>query len=618
MYKTLKHYFHYDSFRPLQEEIITDILAGKDVLAVMPTGGGKSLCYQLPALMFTGVTVVISPLISLMKDQVDAMQANSIPAEYLNSTLEMEDAIQIKSALRQGRVKLLYLSPERIMREGFSTFLEQLDISLFAVDEAHCISDWGHDFRPEYSQLAVLREKYPQVPMIALTATATPKVREDIVSQLKLKEPSVYCGSFDRKNLYYEIRPKKDAYTQILRYLYAHRESSGIIYCQSQQATETIAAKLSGDGFPALPYHAGLPQEARKGHQDAFIQNKVGIIVATVAFGMGINKPDVRFVMHHDLPKNLESYYQETGRAGRDGKPADCILFYSYGDKHKIEYFIEEIEDPHQKELAQQKLNSILRFCNEKGCRRKALLRYFGERYQDNNCGSCDNCTASTEIWNATDSALKLFNCIRDTRERYGLGYIAEILTGNYSERINQRGHDRFSFFGSGKEMEISQWISFARELVDAGFIQLSPDTYHVASLTAKANLVMQGRQPVLLSRKAEPSFYQPQPQPKARLIPKPAVVKKPVVINKPAQPQPKTDFAKVDNALYAKLNKLRKEVAEREDIPPFVVMNNTTMEELCRKRPRNERKLLMITGMNAPKVDSFGKRILAIIREHS
>jgi ATP-dependent DNA helicase RecQ len=618
MYKTLKQYFHYDSFRPLQEEIITDILAGKDVLAVMPTGGGKSLCYQLPALMFTGVTVVISPLISLMKDQVDAMQANSIPAEYLNSTLEMEDAIQIKSALRQGRVKLLYLSPERIMREGFNTFLEQLDISLFAVDEAHCISDWGHDFRPEYSQLAVLREKYPQVPMIALTATATPKVREDIITQLKLKEPSVYCGSFDRKNLYYEIRPKKDAYTQILRYLYAHRESSGIIYCQSQQATETIAAKLTGDGFPALPYHAGLPQEARKSHQEAFIQNKVRIIVATVAFGMGINKPDVRFVIHHDLPKNLESYYQETGRAGRDGQPADCLLFYSYGDKHKIEYFIEEIEDPHQKELAQRKLNSILRFCDEKGCRRKALLRYFGEMYQENNCSSCDNCTTSTEIWDATDSARKLFICIRDTRERYGLGYMAEILTGNYSERIYQRRHDRYSLFGTGKEMALPQWISFARELVDAGFIQVSPDTYQVASLTAQAILVMQGRQPVLLSRKAEPSFYQPEPQPKARLIPKSAVAKKTVVINKPVQPQLKTDFAKVDNALYAKLDKLRKEVAEREDIPPFVVMNNTTMEELCRKRPRNERELLMITGMNAPKVDSFGKRLLAIIREHS
>jgi ATP-dependent DNA helicase RecQ len=618
MHKTLKQYFHYDSFRPLQEEIITDILAGKDVLAVMPTGGGKSLCYQLPALMFTGVTVVISPLISLMKDQVDAMQANSIPAEYLNSTLEMEDAIQIKSALRQGRVKLLYLSPERIMREGFSSFLEQLDISLFAVDEAHCISEWGHDFRPEYSQLAVLREKYPQVPIIALTATATPKVREDIVRQLKLKEPSVYCGSFDRKNLYYEIRPKKDAYTQILRYLYTHRESSGIIYCQSQQTTETIAARLSGDGFPALPYHAGLSQETRKGHQDAFIQNKVRIIVATVAFGMGINKPDVRFVMHHDLPKNLESYYQETGRAGRDGKPADCILFYSYGDKHKIEYFIEEIEDPHQKELAQRKLNSILRFCNEKGCRRKALLSYFGERFQENNCGNCDNCTAATEIWDATDSARKLFICIRDTRERYGLGYMAEILTGNYSERIEQRGHDRHSLFGSGKEMARSEWISFARELADAGFIQLSPDTYQVASLTAQALLVMQGRQKVLLSRKAEPSFYQPQPQTKTRLISKPAVAKKPVVINKPPHPQSNTDFEKVDNALYAKLNKLRKEVAEREDIPPFVVMNNTTMEELCRKRPRNERELLMITGMNAPKVDSFGKRILAIIREHS
>ncbi len=618
MLKTLKQYFHYDSFRPLQKEIIEDILAGKDVLTVMPTGGGKSLCYQLPALMFTGVTVVISPLISLMKDQVDSMQANSIPAEFLNSTLDAAEAIRIKMALKQGQVKLLYVSPERILREGFISFLEKLDISLFAVDEAHCISDWGHDFRPEYSQLAVLREKYPQVPMIALTATANPKVREDIVSQLKLKEPSIYCASFDRKNLYYEIRPKKDTHAQILRYLYVHRESSGIIYCQSQQATENIAAKLTADGFPALPYHAGLPQELRRKHQEAFIQDQVRIIVATVAFGMGIDKANVRFVIHHDLPKNLESYYQETGRAGRDGNPADCILFYSYGDKHKIEYFISDMEDSHQKQLAYSKLKSILAYCDEKGCRRKALLRYFGENYLPVNCSSCDNCTAPIELWNATDSALKLLACVRDTGERYGLGYISDILSGYPSEKIYERGHDRHSLFGSGREMKQPQWKTLGREMVDSGYLQVTPDIYQVASLTGQSLKVLQGKQPVLISRRIQAPIPQPPIHtPKARIITKSPVSRKADSQKQPLHQKSEAPRGEMDAILYEKLRVMRKQIADKKDVPAFVVMHNTVLEELSIQKPQTEKELLKIAGIGPRKIQEFGENILAVIKEY-
>ena len=392
MYNTLKQYFGFENFLPLQKEIITDVLNKKDVLALLPTGGGKSLCYQLPALKLPGITLVISPLIALMKDQVQALHENKIPAAYLNSSLKVKEERQIKEDVVNGKIKLLYVAPERLMKEGFLEFITEQPVSLIAVDEAHCISEWGHDFRPEYRSLSVVRGRFPGVPVIALTATATKKVREDIVRQLEFKDHATYCGSFDRKNLRYVIRDKQNGYYHILHYIEDRPGQSGIMYCQSRNSVERMAAELTADGIHALPYHAGLPQNTRTEHQDKFKRGEAQVIVATIAFGMGIDKPDVRFVMHYDLPKNLEGYYQETGRAGRDGLPADCILFFSYADKRKHEFFIEQTANPLRAAIMQQQLDTMMTFCTATRCRRKMLLSYFSETYPHANCKACDVC----------------------------------------------------------------------------------------------------------------------------------------------------------------------------------------------------------------------------------
>lgn len=392
MHAILKEYFGFTKFLPLQQEIITDVLAKKDVLALLPTGAGKSLCYQLPALQLPGITLVISPLIALMKDQVNALQANKIPAAYLNSSLKVKEEREIKEAIVNHEIKLLYVAPERLMKEGFLDFIADQTISLIAVDEAHCISEWGHDFRPEYRSLNILRSKFPGVPVIALTATATRKVREDIIRQLAFTNHATYCGSFDRPNLHYYIRDKQNAYYYVQSYLEDHPGSSGIIYCHSRKGVERMADELTSDGIEALPYHAGLPQAIRTEHQERFKRGEARVIVATIAFGMGIDKPDVRFVIHYDLPKNLEGYYQETGRAGRDGLPADCILFFSYADKRKHEFFIEQTTNPMRAAIMQQQLDTMITFCTATRCRRKMMLSYFSETYPNANCGKCDVC----------------------------------------------------------------------------------------------------------------------------------------------------------------------------------------------------------------------------------
>lgn len=391
----LQKHFGFTSFLPLQEKIIENVFRGRDTLALLPTGGGKSLCYQLPALVFSGITVVVSPLISLMKDQVAGLNENNIPAVYLNSSLGIRDMHLAKERLRKKEVKMLYVAPERLAKEEFLEFLAELSLSLIAVDEAHCISEWGHDFRPEYRRLSVLRERFPGVPVIALTATATRRVREDIIKELSFRNPGTFCGSFDRRNLRYSIRPKTETYAQIVNYIEDHPGASGIVYCLSRVAVDRMAERLSADGVAALPYHAGLAQKERSLNQEQFMGGAAQVIAATIAFGMGINKPDIRFVIHHDLPKNLEGYYQETGRAGRDGLPADCILFFSYGDKMKHEFFIGKITDPSRARIAQEKLDTMVTFCTANQCRRRMLLRYFGEEYKNENCGACDACAGS-------------------------------------------------------------------------------------------------------------------------------------------------------------------------------------------------------------------------------
>ncbi|MBU4222087.1 MAG: ATP-dependent DNA helicase, partial [Euryarchaeota archaeon] len=388
----LRRYFGYSEFRQLQQDIILDVLKGNDTLVLMPTGGGKSLCYQYPSLLFKGLTIVVSPLIALMKTQVDSLRQNGIAAEYINSSLNYEDISKIKSALLQNRIRLLYVAPERLTIPSFLSFLKGLKISLFAIDEAHCISEWGHDFRPEYRQLKIIGTSFPDVPIIALTATATTKVREDIINQLDFKDCKKYIASFNRENLVYYVKPKQDAFRQIVEFLKTKPHESGIIYCYSRKNVDTLTENLKYAGFRALPYHAGLSASVRSMNQDKFIKDDVEILVATIAFGMGIDKPNIRFVIHHDLPKNLEAYYQETGRAGRDGLRSDCVLFYSYGDRQKIEYFINQMTNEKERQIAHDKLMDIINFCDTFVCRRKLLLEYFGEDYKENNCSGCDNC----------------------------------------------------------------------------------------------------------------------------------------------------------------------------------------------------------------------------------
>src|SRR5881227_4039368 len=442
---TLKKDFGYDQFRPLQREIIGDSLAGRDVFVLMPTGGGKSLCFQLPALIRQGLTIVVSPLISLMKDQVDALQTSGIPATYLNSTLDRQDAVARWRGLHHGEYRMLYVAPERLM---LKTFLERAlnwNIAQFAIDEAHCISEWGHDFRPEYRDLKKLREHFPDAPFIALTATATERVRADIVKQLKLREPRCYVASFDRPNLTYRIVPKSAPYEQLLQFIRSRPNESGIVYCASRKSADSLARNLSEDGISAKQYHAGLTSAERTKNQEAFLRDDVRVVTATIAFGMGINKPNVRFVVHYDLPKNLESYYQETGRAGRDGLPSECVLLFSAGDVLKQNGFIEEKTNPQEKQIARDQLQQMVHYAESAACRRRELLGYFGEQFSEESCGGCDNCLSPRSTYDGTLAAQKFLSCVYRVRQAsgfdFGANQIAEVLTGADTENVRKWNH---------------------------------------------------------------------------------------------------------------------------------------------------------------------------------
>jgi ATP-dependent DNA helicase RecQ len=445
----LKTHFGFDAFRPLQEEIITAVLALQDTLVLMPTGGGKSLCYQLPALVFEGITLVVSPLIALMKDQVDALNGNGIAAEFFNSSQNTKDQQSVEEAVLAGKVKILYVAPERLALPGFRQFLSRLNVSLVAIDEAHCISEWGHDFRPEYRNLRDVRALFPQVPIIALTATATPQVREDIVTALALRHPRVFVSSFNRPNLHYRVRPKYNTFVSLLKLLEGYKDQSVIIYCFSRKDTEALADDLSHAGFGALPYHAGLAREKRTRVQEKFIRNEVKIIVATIAFGMGIDKSDVRLVVHMDLPKTMEAYYQETGRAGRDGLKSDCVLFYSIADRRKQDYFIDQIEDEDERDRARKKLRRVLEYCQHTGCRRRFLLEYFGEIYTTASCDACDNCVVPTaDKPESVTMMQKILSAVLRTGERFGVGYICDVLRGSRNKRVLANKHDKLSVHG--------------------------------------------------------------------------------------------------------------------------------------------------------------------------
>ncbi len=592
MFETLQKYFGYKSFYPLQEDIIREVLNQNDVFVLMPTGGGKSLCYQLPALLFNGLTIVISPLIALMKDQVDGLIADGICATFINSSLNYREIDARKQDLTDNRIKILYIAPERLLMPEFLQFIQRLNVSLFAIDESHCISEWGHDFRPEYRQLSMLKEKFPGVPVMALTATATPVVRKDIVSQLKLRDCRVFNASFNRGNLYYQIRPKDNTFRQLLHYLEDRKRDSGIIYCQSRKTVEDIAGRLQAKGFRALPYHAGLTSEVRSKNQERFIHDDAEIIVATIAFGMGIDKPNVRYVIHYDLPKSIEGYYQETGRAGRDGLKSECILFFSYADKFKLEHFIEQKTDEKEKQSAYRQLREIINYCESNVCRRRVLLAYFGEDFDKPRCGNCDICLEPKEQFDGTIAAQKILSCIYRTGERFGITYVTDVLTGSKNQKVLDNRHDTIKTYGVGKEYPKAQWQSFIRELLQLEYLKLDGDKYPVLKLNEKSRSVLFNNEKVYLT------------------IPEERIETR-------KDDKSKDEGRDYDRTLFERLRTLRKTLADNEQMPPYVIFHDTALKEMSIYCPTSLDAFRKIKGVGEQKLEKYGEIFITEISSY-
>ncbi|MCR6655718.1 MAG: DNA helicase RecQ [Opitutus sp.] len=582
----LKRTFGYDAFRPLQREIVTASLAGKDVFALLPTGGGKSLCFQLPALARPGLTVVVSPLIALMKDQVDQLEAAGVAATFLNSTLGAEEARARLRGLHRGQFKLLYVAPERLMLEGWQENLKSWNVTCLAIDEAHCVSEWGHDFRPEYRQLAKLRAALPEVPMMALTATATERVRSDIIKHLKLRDPQVFVASFNRPNLTYRVVPKDQPTKQIIDFIRKREHESGIIYCASRAAAERVADALAGRGFSARAYHAGLDAEERARNQEQFLRDDTRIICATIAFGMGINKPNVRWVIHHDLPKNIEGYYQETGRAGRDGLPGDCLLLFSAGDIAKQTHFIDEITDDREQQVARNQLRQIVHYAESAGCRRAELLEYFGEKFPLDNCGACDNCVEPRETYDGTIAAQKFLSCIyriaQNSRFSVGLNHIVEVLTGADTDKIRRWGHERLTTYGIGAEMSRPQWAAVGRELMRLGYVAVAEGEFATLELTEAGMNVLRTREKITLTK--------PMDLPKAKRVAR------------------RTGEIACDEILFERLRVLRKKLADERKVPAYIVFGDTTLRAMAREYPENVDQMENIPGMGEKKMAEFGQ----------
>ena len=588
----LKQYFGFATFRPLQEEIIRDALAGKDVFALLPTGGGKSLCFQLPALARAGLTVVISPLIALMKDQVDSMQAAGVAATYLNSSLTPDESRARLRGLHNGEFRMLYVAPERLLLSGFLSDLQRWNVNLIAVDEAHCVSEWGHDFRPEYRQLAQLRSLFPNVPMMALTATATERVRVDIVEQLHLNEPAIYVASFNRPNLNYRVLPKAGPYDQTLEYVRSRRNESGIVYCQSRKSAESVAERLREDGVKAAPYHAGMQANDRGLNQEQFLRDEVKVICATIAFGMGINKPNVRFVIHYDLPKNVEGYYQETGRAGRDGLPSECLLLFSAGDVVKLNTFIDEKPEA-EKQIAREQLQRMVHYAESAECRRASLLEYFGEIVPHENCGACDNCLYPRETYDGTVAAQKFLSCIYRIREHggfaVGLNHVVEVLTGADTDKIRSWGHNQLSTYGIGKEHGRPEWGAIGRELVRLGLVKQDAARFNVLESTPDGRAWLKER--------------------------------KPITLTKPMQVAPaKVSHAgeiTCDEALFEKLRVLRKRLADERGVPPYIVFSDVALRQMARIYPVSEGEFVRISGVGERKLAEFGQSFMGEVARY-
>jgi len=587
----LKHQFGYDSFRLDQEPVIEAILEKKDCVVLIPTGGGKSLCYQIPALIFEGLTIVVSPLIALMKDQVDSLIANGVEAAFLNSTQSTPEQIAVFNAVRDGKVKLLYIAPERLFQSGdqFLNFLRETNISLFAIDEAHCISSWGHDFRPEYLKLATLKREFPKVPVVALTATADQLVRKDILERLGITKAQTFVSSFNRPNIFYSVEPKSRSYDQLLDFLEARKDESGIIYCLSRNSADSLAEDLRADGFSAVAYHAGLDKAVREKHQDLFIKDDVKIVVATIAFGMGIDKPNVRFVVHMDLPKNIESYYQETGRAGRDGLPSDALLFFSWGDVIKLKRFAEVEGNTSQTEIMLRKLDTMGSFGDIRTCRRKFLLNYFSEELTEN-CGNCDNCTTHIEQFDGTVIAQKASSAVYRTEQRFGLAYIVDFLRGSQSEKIRDE-HKNLKTYGVGSDVSRENWMAYIKELIALGYLAQAGGQYPILELTEASSDVLAGRVTVMLTKERAKE------ERSARIARE---------VEHPHIPE-----------LFESLRQLRSILAKGEGVPPYVVFSDVTLVEMSTYLPQNDWELRKISGVGDLKFEKYGADFLNEIRTY-
>jgi len=590
MIEALRTVFGFEAFRPNQEDIVRSILAGRDVFAVMPTGGGKSLCYQLPAWLLEGTAVVISPLIALMKDQVDAARENGISAAFINSSMTQKEISDACVSLRQFKTKLLYIAPERFAMPDFLQFLKDLPISLFAIDEAHCISEWGHDFRPDYLGLSIIPKEFPNVPIAAFTATATAKVQENIISRLGLRSPFIVRASFNRPNLFYEVRPKTRANMQILKFLQKRKGESGIIYRTTRDSVMEMAEFLSSHGIRALPYHAGLSSAERNSNQNAFSRDEIQVIVATIAFGMGIDKSNVRFVIHADLPKNIENYYQETGRAGRDSEPAHCLLFFSRGDIPKIRYFIDMVPNDMERLISIEKLNKVVEYAEHAVCRRRRLLGFFGEDYPIDNCRTCDICTGAVEKTDITRDAQIIMSAISRTGQRFGAGHISDVVSGADTKKVRGLKHNEIKTFGAGKDRNKQHWRFLINELLAQGMLIQEGHPYPVLKLTQKGEDVLYGKkEATAISRQTK------------------------------AKPGYGSDTLSSDHneALFDKFRFLRKEIASTHGVPPYIIFSDKTLREICRHLPETVQEMRQISGVGDQKLEQYGESFISVVREY-
>ncbi len=620
----LREVFGYHEFRPHQGEIVAHLIEGGDAFVLMPTGGGKSLCYQIPALVRRGTGIVVSPLISLMKDQVDALRAANVRAAAYNSSLDEQEARRTLAQLHRGELDLLYVAPETLMSESFLDRLRQINdergddheggepapgVALFAIDEAHCVSQWGHDFRPEYVQLGELRELFPGIPLLACTATADPQTRDDIRLRLGLGDAPLFVTGFDRPNIRYTVVEKREPLQQLRSFLATHPDEPGIVYCLSRKRTEEVAGKLAAAGISAAAYHAGMPAEERRRVQDAFARDDVLVVVATVAFGMGIDKSNVRFVAHYDLPKSVESYYQETGRSGRDGMPAEALLLFGLGDAAVVRSLIEgggrragddlQERDPEQVRIELHKLNAMVAYADALTCRRRTLLGYFGEELEES-CENCDICLTPPETYDATEHARMALSCVYRLRESYGIAYVIDVLRGSSSEKILLRGHDQLSTYGIGAEVSRDHWQSLLRQLIHRGYLLQDIARFSVLRLTEAAWPLLRGEEVLVLAkpRTRVPSAKQRRAQARAARASGLALLE-------------------VDEGLFARLRELRKRLADEQQVPAYIVFADATLAEMAASKPRTSEELLEVTGVGATKLERYGEAFLSAIAEY-